>query len=96
MIFNLLAQRDQRRATIITTNLLSASGSKASATRTRHGAADRLTHHSHILTTRGDLYRGHKRKTADDAGAPPSNDPTNYRATAAKTGGEKGGQTARP
>jgi hypothetical protein len=50
---------------------------------------DRLTHHSHILTTRGDSYRGHKRKTNDDASAAPSNDQPNYRAAAAKTGGGK-------
>ena len=50
---------------------------------------DRLTHHSHILTTRGDSYRGHKRKPGDDASVPPSNDQANYRAAAAKTGGGK-------
>jgi len=42
-----------------------------------------------LAITRGDSYRGHKRKTADDAGAPPSNDQPNYRAAAAKTGGGK-------
>jgi hypothetical protein len=26
---------------------------------------DRLTHHAHILTTRGDSYRAHKRKARD-------------------------------
>jgi DNA replication protein DnaC len=90
LLFNLLAQRYERRATVITTNLafgewVKVFGDEKLAT----ALLDRLTHHSHILTTRGDSYRGHKRKPADDAGAPPSNDQTNYRAAAAKTGGGK-------
>jgi len=90
LLFNLLAQRYERRATVITTNLafgewVKVFGDEKLAT----ALLDRLTHHSHILTTRGDSYRGHKRKTADDAGAPPSNDQPNYRAAAAKTGGGK-------
>jgi len=32
---------------------------------------DRLTHHAHILTTRGDSYRSTKRKTQVENRAPP-------------------------
>ena len=90
LLFNLLAQRYERRATIITTNLafgewVKVFGDEKLAT----ALLDRLTHHSHILTTRGDSYRGHKRKPADDASVPPSNDQANYRVAAAKTGGGK-------
>jgi hypothetical protein len=90
LLFNLLAQRYERRATIITTNLafgewVKVFGDEKLAT----ALLDRLTHHSHILTTRGDSYRGHHRKAADDTGAPSSNDQTNYRAAAAKPGGGK-------
>jgi len=34
---------------------------------------DRLTHHAHILTIRGDSYRASKRKTGTDNRSPPSN-----------------------
>jgi DNA replication protein DnaC len=33
---------------------------------------DRLTHHAHILATRGDSYRNNKRKADIDNRAPPN------------------------
>lgn len=90
LLFNLLAQRCERRATIITTNLacgewVKVFGDEKLAT----ALLDRLTRHSHILTTRGHSYRGHKRQPGDDASVPPSNGQANYRAAAATTGGGK-------
>jgi hypothetical protein len=42
---------------------------------------DRLTHHAHILTTRGDSFRTNKRKGDTDSRSPPgTNKKNNYRA----------------
>ncbi len=92
LLFNLLAQRYERRATVITTNLafgewVKVFGDEKLAT----ALLDRLTRHSHILTTRGGSHRGHKRKTADDTGAPPINDQPNTAPPPQKPAAEKGG-----
>jgi len=73
LLFNLLAQRYERRSTIITSNLAFSEWVKVFADEKLTTALlDRLTHHAHILTTRGDSYRANKRKADADNRAPPS------------------------
>jgi DNA replication protein DnaC len=74
LLFNLLAQRYERRSTILTSNLAFSEWVKVFADEKLTTALlDRLTHHAHILTTRGDSYRASKRKTSNDIRSPPSN-----------------------
>jgi DNA replication protein DnaC len=85
LLFNLLAQRYERRATIITTNLAFGEWVKVfSDEKLTTALLDRLTHHSHVLTTRGESYRSHK--PVDHNGRPPPANQENT-APAAKTGG---------
>jgi DNA replication protein DnaC len=73
LLFNLLAQRYERRSTIITSNLAFSEWVKVFADETLTTALlDRLTHHAHILTSRGDSYRASKRKADVDNRSPPS------------------------
>jgi DNA replication protein DnaC len=73
LLFNLLAQRYERRSTIITPNLAFSEWVKVFADEKLTTALlDRLTHHAQILTTRGDSYRAHKRKAEADSRSPPS------------------------
>jgi len=89
LLFNLLAQRYERRATIITTNLAFGEWVKVfSDEKLTTALLDRLTHHSHVLTTRGESYRSHK--PVDHNGRPPpSANQENTAHAAAKTGGGK-------
>jgi DNA replication protein DnaC len=73
LLFNLLAQRYERRSTIITSNLAFSEWVKVFADEKLTTALlDRLTHHAHILATRGDSYRANKRKADADSRSPPS------------------------
>jgi DNA replication protein DnaC len=82
LLFNLLAQRYEHRSTVITTNLAFSEWVKVFGDEKLTTALlDRLSHHAHILTTRGDSFRsqrgsrtaaaspGKKDAHADDSGA---------------------------
>ena len=93
LLFNLLAQRYERRATIITTNLAFGEWVKVFGDEKLTTALlDRLTHHSHILTTRGESYRSHKRNDDKDPvhdGRPPPSEKHEITAPPPRTGGGK-------
>ncbi len=70
LLFNLLAQRYERRSAIITTNLAFSQWVKVFGDeRLTTALLDRLSHHAHILTTRGDSFRSQRgSKTAPASG----------------------------
>jgi DNA replication protein DnaC len=67
LVFNLLADRYERRSTIVTSNLafgewVQVFGSEKLTT----ALLDRLAHHAHVLTTKGTSFRTNKRRTKKD------------------------------
>jgi len=69
LLFNLLSERYERRSTLITTNLAFSEWVQVFGdAKLTTALLDRLGHHSHILTTRGQSYRSRKGTKPDKAG----------------------------
>jgi DNA replication protein DnaC len=73
LLFNVLSQRYERRATLLTTNLAFSEWPRVFAGDEKLTAAllDRLAHHAEVLTTKGQSYRMRQRarREAEAAGA---------------------------
>lgn len=64
LLFNLLSDRYERRSTVVTTNLAFSEWVQVfGCEKLTTALLDRLGHHAHILTTRGNSYRTRKRST---------------------------------
>ncbi len=75
LLFNLLADRHERRSTIVTTNLAFSEWVQVFGSEKLTAALlDRLALHSHVLTTRGDSYRTRHRRAKANEGATVSAD----------------------
>ena len=68
LLFNLLTDRYERRATVVTTNLAFADWVTVFAGDDKLTTAllDRLAHHATVLTTKGKSYRMRKRRPRED------------------------------
>jgi DNA replication protein DnaC len=64
LLFNLITDRDERRATVVTTNLAFAEWITVFAGDEKLTTAplDRLAHHATVITTKGKSYRMRKRR----------------------------------
>jgi DNA replication protein DnaC len=69
LLFNLITDRYERRATVVTTNLAFAEWVTVFAGDEKLTTAllDRLAHHATVITTRGKSYRMRKRRTGPEA-----------------------------
>ena len=68
LLFNLITDRYERRATVVTTNLAFAEWVTVFAGDEKLTTAllDRLAHHATVLTTKGKSYRMRKRRTREE------------------------------
>jgi DNA replication protein DnaC len=68
LLFNLITDRYERRATVVTTNLAFAEWVTVFAGDEKLTTAllDRLAHHATIITTKGKSYRMRKRRTSKE------------------------------
>lgn len=73
LLFNLIADRYERRSTLVTTNLAFSEWVQVFVDEKLTTALlDRLGHHAHVLTTKGSSYRTQRRRTkAENANAAP-------------------------
>jgi DNA replication protein DnaC len=63
LLFNLIADRYERRSTVVTTNLAFSEWVQVFIDEKLTTALlDRLGHHAHVLTTKGASYRTQRRK----------------------------------
>ncbi len=72
LLFNLLSERNETRSTLLTTNLsfgewVQVFGDEKLTT----ALLDRLGHHAHVLTTKGESYRTRRRRRKEEAKVAP-------------------------
>lgn len=87
LLFNLLSERYERRSTLITTNLAFGEWVQVFGdAKLTTALLDRLGHHSHILTTRGQSFRSRNReKDVGTAATPPNPNSIQERSTTSES-----------